>query len=170
MSLGSAPPDRGPARRRRDALALAGFVVGCLAISAIGGAVTALSVDGWYRALAKPAFNPPDWVFAPVWTALYLMMAVAAWRVWRRSAADGRARALALFGLQLALNLLWSCLFFGLMAVGAALGDIVLLWVVIVATAAAFGRIDRAAGWLMVPYAVWVLFAAALNAAIWWLN
>ena len=164
------PAPLGAGAGRRDLLALAGFVAGCLAIAGLGGAVTSLSVGGWYQGLTKPPFNPPDQVFAPVWTALYLMMAVAAWRVWRHRESRGRGRGLVLFALQLALNLLWSCLFFGLMAVGAALVEIVVLWVAIVATAAAFGHIDRAAGWLMVPYAAWVLFAAVLNAAIWWLN
>jgi tryptophan-rich sensory protein len=164
------PASPGAGRGRRELLALAGFVAGCLAIAGLGGAATSLSVGGWYQDLTKPPFNPPDQVFAPVWTALYLMMAVAAWRVWRHRESRGRGRGLVLFALQLALNLLWSCLFFGIMAVGAALIEIVFLWVAIVATAAAFGHIDRAAGWLMVPYAAWVLFAAVLNAAIWWLN
>jgi len=157
-------------RGRRDLLALAGFIAGCLVVAGLGGAVTSLSVGGWYQGLTKPPFNPPDQVFAPVWTALYLMMAVAAWRVWRHRDSRGRGRALVLFASQLALNLLWSCLFFGWMAVGAALVEIVVLWVAIVATAVAFGRIDRVAGWLMAPYAAWVLFAIVLNAAIWRLN
>jgi tryptophan-rich sensory protein len=150
--------------------ALVGFTVACLAVAGVGGAVTALSVDDWYKALTKPPFNPPDWVFAPVWTALYLLMAVAAWRVWRHRSSPERRSALVLFAIQLALNLLWSCVFFGLMAVGAALVEIVALWAAILGTAYKFIRIDLAAGWLMVPYAVWVSFAAVLNAAIWWLN
>ena len=142
----------------------------CLAAAGIGGAVTALSVDNWYQELAKPPFNPPDWVFAPVWTALFLMMAVAAWRVWRYRQNLGRRSAMVLFATQLALNVLWSCLFFGLMAVGTALIEIFVLWVTIVVTTVSFRRIDRVASWLMLPYAIWVSFAAVLNAAIWWLN
>ena len=155
---------------RRNLLALTGFVVGCLAVAGLGGAVTSLTVDGWYKTLNTPVFNPPDQVFAPVWTALYVLMAVAAWRVWCRRESDERGRALVLFAAQLTCNLLWSGLFFGLMAVGAALVEIVLLWLLIVATAYRFSRVDRLAGWLMVPYAMWVLFASVLNAAIWWMN
>ncbi len=156
--------------RPRELVALGVAVAGCLAVAALGGAVTAQSVGGWYQTLSKPAFNPPDQVFAPVWTVLYVMMAVAAWRVWRRREAPGRGRALALFAAQLALNLAWSVLFFGLQAVGAALVEILVLWLAILITTAAFARIDRAAAWLMVPYLAWVSFAVALNAAIWRLN
>ncbi len=167
---GSTGASATPAPPRAELPALAGFVAGCLAIYGIAGALTAVSVGGWYQDLDKPAFNPPDWVFAPVWAALYLLMAVSAWRVWRRRQHPGRRRALTLFALQLALNLAWSGLFFGLQAVGAALVEIVALWLAIVATGVAFMRIDRAAAWLLVPYAAWVAFAAVLNAAIWRLN
>lgn len=153
-----------------DLYALTGFVIGCLAVAGLGGLLTSLSVDGWYQTLAKPPFNPPDWVFAPVWTALYLMMAVAAWRIWRHRENGNRGFALVLFAVQLVLNLAWSGVFFGLMSIGVALLEIVLLWLAIVMTAIAFARIDRVAGWLIVPYAAWVLFASLLNAAIWWLN
>ena len=156
--------------RRRELLALLAFAAACLAVAGVGGAVTALTVDDWYQTLNKPAFNPPDRLFGPVWTALYLMMALAAWRVWRHRQNPGRRPALLLFTIQLVLNLLWSCLFFGLMAVGAALVEIVVLWAAILVTTVRFGRIDRPAGWLMLPYAAWVSFAGVLNAAIWWLN
>ncbi len=139
----------------------------CLAVSAIGGAVTASSVGSWYPLLAKPAFNPPNWIFAPVWTALYFMMAIAGWRIWRRGAARW---ALSLFAFQLALNLAWSIVFFGMHAVGAALLEIVVLLLAILATTVVFWRSDRIAGMLFVPYAAWVAFAAILNAAIWQLN
>lgn len=155
---------------RRDSFGFIAFLVLCLAVAALGGAATASSVGNWYPTLAKPAFNPPNWIFAPVWTALYFMMAVAGWRVWR---SDGlrRARwALTLFALQLALNLAWSILFFGMHSIGAALIEIVVLLLAILATALAFWRRDRAAGMLFVPYAAWVAFAAVLNAAIWRLN
>ena len=162
--------DRNPARRGRDWLVLLGFILACLGIAALGGAITSLSVASWYPTLIKPAFNPPAQVFAPVWTVLYVLMAISAWRVWCQPQSARRTRALALFVVQLALNFAWSCLFFGLMAVAAAFIEIVLLWLAIVATALSFARIDRTAGWLMVPYAIWVLFAAVLNGAIWWLN
>lgn len=155
----------------KTSLALAGFVALCLAIGATGGAVTATSVGTWYAALEKPAFNPPDWVFAPVWTTLYVMMALAAWRVWLNGdEAPGVRPALGLWSLQLALNLTWSFLFFGARLIGAALAEIAVLLAAIVATLVLFWRVDRAAGLLLVPYAAWVAFAAVLTAAIWRLN
>ena len=156
--------------RGRDLLGLLAFVVICLAVSGIGGAITATSVGTWYQELQKPPFNPPDWVFAPVWTTLYLMMAVAGWRVWRvRPAGPGRV-ALAVFALQLALNLAWSFLFFGLRRIDLALVEILLLLLTIVATTVLFWRIDRVAGALFVPYGIWVVYAAALNGSLWLLN
>ena len=156
--------------RMREAAALLGFVVLCLAVAAAGGAVTATSVGTWYAGLAKPAFNPPNWVFAPVWTALYLMMAFAGWRVWRQRRAREVRLALGAWALQLALNLGWSFVFFGARLIGAALAEIALLLAAILATAVLFWRIDRVAGALFVPYAAWVAFATALNAALWRLN
>ncbi len=156
--------------RMRDTVAFAAFLALCLAVSAIGAAVTATSVGTWYRTLAKPAFNPPDWLFAPVWTALYFMMAVAAWRVWRRDGLRKARTAFALFVAQLALNLGWSIVFFGWRAIGAALVEIVVLLCAILATMALFWRRDRVAGMLFVPYAAWVAFATALNAALWQIN
>ena len=156
--------------RTRDTVGFAVFLALCLAVSAIGGAATATSVGTWYKTLAKPAFNPPNWIFAPVWTALFFMMAVAAWRVWRRGGLREARLALALFGLQLALNLGWSLLFFGMRSIGAALVEIVVLLLAILATTAAFWQRDRVAGMLLVPYAAWVTFATVLNAALWRLN
>ncbi|MCD0503352.1 TspO/MBR family protein [Bordetella petrii] len=121
----------------------------------------------WYAALEKPAFNPPDWVFAPAWTALYTMMAVAAWRVWRRVGLDV---SIVLWGVQLALNGAWSWLFFGLHRTGLALADIMVLLAAILLTAVCFMRRDRAAGYLMLPYLAWVGFATALNYSLWKLN
>jgi translocator protein len=157
-------------RAAHEAAALLGFVVLCLAVAAAGGAVTATSVGTWYAGLAKPAFNPPNWVFGPVWTALYLMMAFAGWRVWRRRRARDVRLALGAWALQLALNLGWSFVFFGARLIGAALAEIALLLAAILATAVLFWRIDRVAGALFVPYAAWVAFATALNAALWRLN
>jgi tryptophan-rich sensory protein len=154
----------------RDAAALAGFLALCLAVGAAGGAVTATSVSTWYAALEKPPFNPPDRVFGPVWTALYVLMAVSAWRVWRLREAPAARLALGLWALQLALNLCWSIVFFGARLPGAALAEIAALFAAIVATAALSWRLDRVAGALLVPYAAWVAFAALLNAAIWRLN
>ena len=154
----------------RETAALAGFVALCLAVAAAGGAATATSVTTWYAGLAKPAFNPPNWVFAPVWTALYLMIALAGWRVWRRRARAEARHALALWALQLALNLCWSLVFFGARMIGAALAEIAVLLAAILATAALSWRIDRTAALLLAPYAAWVAFATLLNAALWRLN
>lgn len=141
----------------------------CVAVGALGGWVTATSVTTWYPGLNKPSFTPPDWVFGPVWTALYVLMGIAAWRVvW---AGSGLVRqALALFALQLAINLLWSVVFFGLQKIGAAVAVILLLEAAIVATIVAFRRIDGPAAALLLPYALWVAFATVLNIAIWRLN
>lgn len=154
--------------RAQNYVALAAFVGINVAVSALGGWATASSVTTWYPTLAKPAFNPPDWVFAPVWSALYLMIAVAGWRAWRRGAA---ARpALLVYAVQLALNLSWSFVFFGARLIGPALFVIAALLAAILVNAALFWRLDRPAGALLVPYAAWVVFAAVLNAALWRLN
>tara|TARA_A100000164_G_C21661899_1_gene655338 strand:+ start:283 stop:711 length:429 start_codon:yes stop_codon:yes gene_type:complete len=139
-------------------------------VSAAGGAVTATSVDTWYKALAKPTFNPPDWVFAPVWTTLYFLMGVSGWRIWRRRATRATRGALALFGLQLFLNFAWSVLFFGLQRIDLALIDIVILFVATVANMILFWRIERLATLMLVPYAAWVAFAIILNVSLWLLN
>ena len=156
--------------RLNDSLGLVGFLVICFAIAAIGGSVTSGSVGTWYVTLNKPSFNPPNWIFGPVWTVLYAMMAIAAWRVWRVVGWRNGFEALFLFAIQLGLNLAWSVLFFGLHRVGSAMVCIVALWLAIAATAAAFRKIDRLAAWLMVPYLAWVFFAALLNFSIWRLN
>jgi tryptophan-rich sensory protein len=156
--------------RRRDVIGLVVFLVLCLAVSGIGGAVTATSVSTWYQVLQKPPFNPPDWVFAPVWTALYVMMAIAGWRVWRCGRSEAGRLALAVFAVQLGLNLIWSFLFFGLREIGPALVEIVVLLLAIIANTVLFWRIDRLAGMLFVPYALWVTYATALNASLWLLN
>ena len=146
-----------------------GFLIACFAVSGLGAYVTAGSVASWYPTLATPNFNPPNAVFAPVWTALYVMIAISGWRVWRRVGFSDR-RAFALYGLQLGLNLMWSVLFFGLHQIGAAFIELVFLWIAIAATLFHFWKLDRTAGALLVPYLAWVSFAGVLNAAIWLLN
>jgi len=153
-----------------DYAALAGFVLLCAAISGLGGWATAGSVSTWYPTLAKPFFNPPDWVFAPVWSTLYLMIALAGWRAWRRSSGTQRRLALTAYGVQLGLNLSWSFVFFGAQRIGPALAVIVALLAAILVNARLFWRIDLAAGALLIPYAAWVAFATLLNAALWRLN
>lgn len=157
-------------RKRRDFIGLVLFLALCLAVSGIGGAITATSVDTWYQSLQKPPFNPPDWIFAPVWTALYVMMAIAGWRVWRRVGIETRRGALAVFAVQLGLNLAWSLVFFGLQRIGLAFAEIVILLIAITANTIMFWRIDQLAGVLFVPYALWVAYAAVLNGALWVLN
>ena len=150
---------------------LAGFIALCLGVGAVGGWVTAPAVRDWFPTLVKPSWNPPAWVFAPVWTTLYVMMGIAAWLVWKRDPRFSGVRlALFLFFVQLALNCLWSFLFFGARAPGLALVDIVALFVVLGLTVAAFFPHSKPAGFLLLPYLAWVGFAIALNASIWWLN
>lgn len=153
---------------RNQWLVLAGFILVCLVTGGLGGWATAQSVTDWYPTLVKPSWNPPNWIFGPVWTALYLMMAVAAWLVWR---SDGNIRgAMILFFSQLALNFAWSFLFFGARSPWLGLMDIAMLWLALVITVIAFFQKSAAAGLLMLPYLVWVSFAAILNLAIWRLN
>jgi tryptophan-rich sensory protein len=155
----------------RQWIGLAGFVAICLLAGALGGWVTSQSVVEWYPTLNKPAWNPPAWIFAPVWTTLYVMMAVAAWLVWKKGRRGSGARlALALFFIQLALNCLWSFLFFGARSPGWALVDIVALLAALAATTWAFFHHSRLAGALMLPYLAWVSFAGFLNFTIWQLN
>lgn len=124
----------------------------------------------WYAALAKPSWNPPGWVFGPVWTTLYAMMAVAAWRVWRRGGFAAQRRALGLFLVQLTLNAAWSPLFFGLKRPDLAFAEILVLALFIVLTIRAFRAVDCPAAGLLVPYLAWVCFAAVLNGTLWRLN
>jgi tryptophan-rich sensory protein len=124
----------------------------------------------WYQALAKPAWTPPDAVFAPAWAVLYVLMAVAAWLVWRRAGFRGAGLALSLFLAQLVLNALWSYLFFGAHRPGLAFFEIVVLWATILVVAGLFWRAVRLAGVLMLPYLAWVGFAACLNFALWQMN
>ena len=136
-------------------------------VAAVGGAATAHSVGDWYEGLDRAPWNPPAWLFGPAWTILYVLMALAAWLVARQGLDDAAVRtALALYGLQLALNLGWTLVFFGLRLPGVALAVIVALFVAIAATAIAFYGVSPAAAWLLVPYLAWVAFAATLNAWI----
>jgi benzodiazapine receptor len=150
--------------------ALALCLIICLATAGLGAALTSLSVGDWYAGLNKPSWNPPNWIFAPVWTTLYIGMAIAAWLVWRRKGMVGAWLPLLLFGLQLFFNAAWSALFFGMRNPGIALINIVLLWFAILATIISFRRISNVAAALLVPYFAWVSFATALNWSIWRLN
>lgn len=136
----------------------------------LGSAFTVPNIPTWYAGLAKPALNPPNWIFAPVWTTLFVLMAIAAWIVWERRAQAGAKLALMAYGAQLALNVLWSYLFFGQQNPGAAFAEIIVLWAMIVLTMVLFWRVNRWAGLLLLPYIAWVSFAAYLNFSIWQLN
>jgi len=159
-----------PTNPKHQWIGLIVFLFLCFGAAGIGSAVTTPQIDGWYAALAKPDWNPPNWIFAPVWTALYLAMAVAAWLVWRQNGFAGAKVPLALFIVQLALNTLWSCLFFGLENPGLASTEILLLWAAIATTMVMFFFRSKWAGALFVPYLTWVTFAAFLNFTIWRLN
>jgi translocator protein len=154
----------------RKWLVLALLLAAVFAISAIGASFTAPKTPGWYAGLNKPWFNPPSWVFGPVWTILYVLMAVAAWRVWLAPQSAERRAALVLFAVQIALNAIWSPVFFGLESPRIGLAVILALLIALAATVWRYFAVDRAAGWMMVPYLAWVAFAALLNGAISVLN
>ncbi len=153
--------------RMRGLAALVGWLILTYSAALTGMLV---QVDGWYAALAKPAWNPPNWVFGPVWTLLYGMMAVAAWLVWQRGGWRAQRRPLGLYLLQWLLNAAWTPLFFGLHRPDLAFVAIVALLAAIMATIVVFLRIRPAAGLLLAPYALWVAFAALLNFSIWQMN
>ena len=151
-------------------LVLIMFIAFCLTFGAIGGLITATSVETWYQSLQKPSFTPPDWLFAPVWTILYILMAIAGWRIWRRLRWTDDGWELWLFALLLGLNLIWSLMFFGLRRVDFALVGILLLLSLILLNLVMFWRRDRTAGLLLLPYLIWVSYASLLNAQILMLN
>jgi len=137
----------------------------------IGSVFTAPSIPTWYAELAKPALNPPAWIFGPAWTTLYFLMGVAAFLVWRRGLERKEVKtALTIFGGQLILNTIWSIIFFGLHNPFWALIEIIVLWLAILATILAFYKISRTAAYLLLPYILWVSFATYLNYSIWMLN
>ena len=147
-------------------------VVICLVVGYVSGMVTRASITTWYPTLVKPSFNPPNWIFAPVWTSLYIMMGIAAGLVWNQIASNKElvTKALQFFAVQLVLNALWSYLFFGLHNPMLAGLEIIILWLMIYETQIQFAKINSLAGYLLLPYLAWVSFAAVLNGSIWWLN
>jgi tryptophan-rich sensory protein len=147
----------------------------CIAIAEAAGLIgtifTEPAIGSWYATLARPEFAPPNWIFAPVWTTLYLLMGIAAFLVWQKGLEKKEVKiALSVFGVQLILNTLWSIIFFGLQSPGWAFVEIVFLWLAIGAAIVAFAKISKVAAWLLVPYILWVSFAAYLNFMIFWLN
>lgn len=153
----------------------AGKLIGSLAITlgagALGAMVTSPAISGWYRQLEKPAFSPPNWIFGPAWTFLYILMGIALFLVLRQIPQTTAVNnALILFAVQLTLNIGWSFIFFGLKSPLWAFIEILILWFAILATVIYFFRVSYAAGVLMIPYLVWVTFAAFLNGSVWVLN
>ncbi len=147
-----------------------------LALPLVCGSVASFftipSIKGWYAGLAKPSFNPPNYLFGPVWMALYIMMGIALFLVWKKPGIPPvlKRTAITLFIVQLIFNFFWSIVFFNVHAIGWALLEIICMWVLILLTIVWFGRISKPAAWLLVPYIVWVSFATILNFAIWRLN
>jgi len=155
----------------RDILKLVVSIVVCLAAGAIGSVFTRSAIPTWYATLEKPFFTPPNWLFAPAWTLLYILMGIAAFLVWRKGLENRQVRtALIVFLVQLILNALWSVVFFGLESPLYGLIVISILWIAILVTIIKFFRISRVASVLMWPYLLWVTFAAVLNSSIWLLN
>ena len=141
-----------------------------LGVGIVSGFATAANIKGWYTTLVKPSFNPPNWIFAPVWTILYVLMGIALYLIWKQPVSLRRSNSLRLFFIQLFLNFCWSFLFFHFHRIGLALIDIFLLWIFIIATMFSFSKSDRKAAWLLFPYFCWVSFAAILNGALFGLN
>jgi benzodiazapine receptor len=154
----------------REWIVLAGFLALCLAVAGLGAFFTGSSVGTWYLTLRKPSWTPPNWVFAPVWTVLYCMIAISGWMVWRSSGLRSRAVPLVLFAVQLLLNLVWSYLFFGLRSPMLGALDITVLWLTIAAFAVVTWNLARPASLLFIPYLAWVTYAGALNWAVWLMN
>jgi len=158
-------------QRAQDIIKLVVSIIACQLAGLIGSVFTTPAIPTWYAALQKPAFTPPNWLFAPAWLTLYLLMAIAAFLIWRKGLAQKEVKtALLIFAIQLILNALWSVAFFGLKSPLAGVIVIALLWVAILFTILRFFRLSVAAGALLLPYILWVSFAAALNMAIWQLN
>lgn len=153
----------------RDIVKFVIILIICLAAGLFGSLLTAPAIPAWYSVLEKPFFTPPEWLFAPVWTFLYVLMSISATLVWRSGHTETR-NALGIFSVQLILNALWSWAFFGLRSPFAGLIEIIFLWIAILVTIKAFFRISRTAGYLLIPYILWVTLALLLNFFIWRLN
>jgi tryptophan-rich sensory protein len=141
-----------------------------VAVGAISGFFTATGTGSWYQSIQKPSWNPPNWIFGPVWTTLYVLMGIALYLVWRSPDSARRRTALWLFGIQLTLNFFWSFIFFNRQQIGGALIEIIILWIFILLTIFAFAKLNKTAAWLLVPYISWVSFATLLTYTIWALN
>jgi benzodiazapine receptor len=143
------------------------FTVG---IGSLGGIFTISEIPGWYAGLQKPSFNPPNWLFGPVWTMLYLLMGISFYLIWKQPVSTVRNVGLTLFVIQFILNFFWSILFFNQHMIAAAFLEMVFMWIFILLNIIWFGKLSSTAAWLLVPYLCWVSFATVLTAAIWKLN
>ncbi len=139
-------------------------------LGSLGGIFTISEIPNWYAGLQKPSFNPPNWLFGPVWTLLYILMGISVYLIWKQPVSTERNIGLMLFALQFVLNFCWSIIFFKQHQLGWALVEIIVMWIFILLTIIWFGKMSSVASWLLVPYISWVSFAAILNAAIWKLN
>jgi tryptophan-rich sensory protein len=151
-------------------LILIACVLGTLAIGGISGYFTSSAITGWYTTIQKPSFNPPNYLFGPVWTILYALMGFSLYKIITSPSSESKTKAYIIFGVQLTLNFFWSIIFFNLQQPGFALIEIVVLWGFILGMIITFRKIDRTAGLIQIPYLLWVSFATLLNASIWWLN
>ncbi len=142
-----------------------------VAVGAVSGFFTTAEIPGWYQTINKPTWNPPSWLFGPVWTTLYVMMGIALFLVWKSNTGEAlKRKAITLFAVQLILNFFWSFIFFNQQQPGWALVEIIMMWLAILLTIFAFAKVDKVAAWLLVPYISWVSFATILNYTIWKLN
>ena len=147
------------------------FIILCLILgNGLGGYFTFLSVEGWYQTLNKPSFNPPDWVFGPVWTTLYIFMGISIWLVWKSEENKNRTIGIRIFWLQLFFNVFWTYLFFGIQRIDLGMLEIIFLIFLIIINIFYFFKIDKIASYLLIPYIFWVSYAAVLNFKIWILN
>ena len=155
----------------RELLKVVAFIILCQLAGVLGSVFTYASIPTWYASLQKPTFTPPNWLFGPAWLTLYTLMGISLYIVWKKGLDKKDVRlSVGLFGAQLALNSLWSFLFFGLKDLRLAFFEIVVLWVFIVASIASFYKVSKKAAMLLVPYILWVSFAALLNYSVWMLN
>ena len=145
-------------------------LIATIGIGSLGGIFTIAEIPNWYAGLNKPSFNPPNWLFGPVWTSLYTMMGVAFYLIWKQAETATRKKAILLFIIQFVLNFFWSIIFFSLHSIGAALIEIIVMWIFILLTIIQFSKLSKPAAWLLVPYIAWVSFASLLTASIWKLN
>jgi translocator protein len=149
-------------------------IIICIALPLVAGGISGLATSGnintWYAALNKPVFNPPNYLFGPVWTMLYILMGISLYMIWKSPPGDARNYALVIFGIQLLLNFAWSFIFFHFKLLGWALVEIIMVWCGVLAMVIIFQRISKTAAYIQLPYLLWVSFASLLNGSIWWLN